>query len=374
MSIRILMIISLVGAMAILASGGDDRPSEAALAPPPPEVGVYEVRSAPVALTTELPGRVTAFRVAEVRPQVNGIVQKRLFEEGALVTEGLALYQIDSAVYQANYDKALAHLDNTAKAAQRQAALKDRQSLSAQDYENALYAWKQAQADAELARLNLEHCRVTAPLTGYIGRSNITEGSLVMNGQAQPLAVIQQIDTVYVDLAPTVSQVMRIKGQADGETDRAGFAQGAEVTLTLEDGRAYPRPGTIKFLDTAVDQGTGGLTLRVEFPNPDGVLRPGLFVRATVVERVAAEALLVPQQALTRDQTGQALVWVVNGQNAVEKRPVTAERTVGNTWLISAGLADGERVVTEGLQRLAPGQVVVPRAADNVRLKLALNK
>ncbi len=361
-------------ALLMFSAAGCDGEKSAGRQPPSPEVGTYTVKSEPVTLTTELPGRTIACRVAEVRPQVNGIVQKRLFEEGSLVREGAGLYRIDSAVYRASYDKALARLQNTERTAGRLSTLKDRQSLSAQDYEDALYAWEQAKADAELARLNLEYCQVNAPLSGRIGRSNITEGALVTNGQAQALAVIQQIDPIYVDLTPAVSRILKADRRMETAGADSSFFQGAEVSLILEDGSPYPLTGRIKFLDNEVDQGTGSVALRAEFPNPDGKLLPGMFVRARVVESVRRDAALVPQQALTRDREGRALVWVVTDGGLAERREVTAERTVGNTWLVTAGLADGERVVTEGLGRLSPGLAVTPREAGNVNVQLAFDR
>ncbi len=225
-----------------------------------------------------------------------------------------------------------------------------------------------------LAALNLAYCQVKAPLTGRIGRSSITEGALVTSGQAQAMAVINQVDPIFVDLTPAMTQLLKVE-----ETFRAGqadpaFFQEADVWLTLEDGSVYPLAGKIKFLDNRVDEGTGTVTLRAEFPNPNGRLLPGMYVRARVQEGVIKEGKVIPQQALTRDIKGNPQVWVVNAENVVELRKVTADRTLGNTWLITDGLAAGDRVVTEGLQRLAKGMEVSPREAGNVDIKLAFRK
>lgn len=336
-----------------------------------PVVGIYTVGSEEVKLLTEVPGRTSAYRIAEVRPQVNGIILKKCFEEGSLVEAGQVLYEIDSSVYQASYDKAVAHMENTERIAQRQKSLREKQSLSIQDYENSLYAWRQAQAEAELARINLEYCRITAPISGRIGRSNVTEGALAANGQTEALAVIQQYDPIYVDLTAAVNDFLR-SDQLTGEDAPAFYGQ-SDLTLILADGSRYPLSGQIKFLNPSVDQGTGTVSLRAELPNPDGKLLPGMFVRAEVVEKVIKNGQLIPQEALVRDQAGQAVVWVLKSDHTVEKRQVQADRTVGNTWLVKAGLADGEKIVAEGTQFLSPGLAVEPKEAGSLNVKLAFN-
>lgn len=344
-----------------------------AQAPPAPTVGTYTVKSEAIAVSTELPGRTTAYRTAEVRPQVNGIVLKRKFEEGAVVQEGQELYQIDPDVYKANYSKAVANTENLERAAKRQARLKDQNSVSTQDYEDALYAWEQAKADVELARLNLVYTQVKAPLTGRIGKSNITEGALVTNGQAQVMAVINQIDPIFVDLTPAMTLLLKVENTFRAGEAEPAFFQDADVWLTLEDGSVYPLAGKIKFLNNEVDQSTGTVTLRAEFPNPDGRLLPGMYVRARVQEGIVRDGKVIPQQALVRGIKGQAQVWVINEDNIAELREVKAERTIGNTWLITGGLEPGEKVVTEGLQRLAKGMTVNPREANNLDIKLAFS-
>ncbi len=339
-----------------------------------PEVGTYTVRSETIVLSTELPGRTTAYRVAEVRPQVSGIVLRRRFEEGAMVKEGQALYQIDPEVYKATYDKAVARMENLERTAKRKEALADRNTLSAQDYEDSLYALEQAKADRELARLNLEYTTVRSPLAGRIGRSDITEGALVTNGQARAMAVINQIDPIFVDLTPAMTQLLKVESTFRSGQAEPAFLQDADVRLTLEDDSVYPLAGKMKFLDNSVDPRTGTVTLRAEFPNPDGRLLPGMYVRARVQEGIIKDGKVLPQQALVRDVQGRPQVWVVGPDNVVEKRSVKADRILGNTWLISEGLEAGEKVVTEGLQRLAEGLTVSPQEAGNVDLKLVLRQ
>lgn len=332
------------------------------------------MKSEVILISTELPGRTTAYRVAEVRPQVSGIVLKRKFEEGSMVEEGQELYQIDQDVYKANYDKAVANMENLERTAKRQASLKDRNSISAQDYEDALYAWEKSKADVELARLNLVYTQVKAPLSGRIGKSNITEGALVTNGQAQAMAVINQVDPMFVDLTPAMTQLLKVENTfRSGQADPA-FLQDADVWLTMEDGSVYPLAGKIKFLNNEVDPSTGTVTLRAEFPNPEGRLLPGMYVRARVQEGIIEDGKVIPQQALVRGIKGQAQVWVVGENNVVELRDVKADRTLGNTWLVTGGLQAGDRVVTEGLQQLAKGLTVNPRDASNVDIKLAFRQ
>ncbi|UQZ87911.1 efflux transporter periplasmic adaptor subunit [Deltaproteobacteria bacterium Smac51] len=366
-------LLSAIVLSAALSLVGCNDASQTGQAGPATEVGVYTVKSEPVPLSTELPGRTTAYRVAEVRPQVNGIVLERIFEEGSMVTEGDKLYQIDPDVYKANYDKAVANLENLERVAKRKESLKDQRSISAQDYEDALYAWEQAKAEVELARLNLAYCEVKAPLSGKIGRSSITEGALVTNGQAQAMAVINQVDPMFVDLTPAMTQLLKAENTFRSGAAEPAFFQDTEVWLTLEDGSTYALPGKMKFLDNKVDEGTGTVTLRAEFPNPEGRLLPGMYVRARVQEGVIPDGTVIPQQALVRDMKGSPQAWVVTAENTVELRPIETNRTLGNTWLVTSGLKEGDMVVTEGLQRLANGMAVSPREAGNLDIKLAFN-
>ena len=365
------LIVLLIACLPFLPTGCGRQDSKAES--PPPVVGTYTINSESVPLTSLVSGRVTAYRVAEVRPQVSGIVLKRMFEEGAYVKEGQQLYQIDPDTYKAGFAKAQANMLNLEKLARRKESLKNQRSISDQDYEDSLYAWEQARADTELARLNLEYCQVKAPLNGKIGRSNITEGALVTNGQPQAMTTINQLDPVFIDLSPAMNQILKAERLFEGAADAQKYHLGASVKLFLEDGSPYPLTGRIKFLNNSVDEATGTVALRAEFPNPDHRLLPGMFVRAEITEGIIEGGILIPQQALTRDLKGDAQVWVVNADNTVSLRRVEADRTVGNTWLVTSGLENGERVVSQGLQKLTNGMTVSPQAATNLEIIMAFN-
>jgi membrane fusion protein, multidrug efflux system len=360
----------LAGLFAALLLAACDQPEAASNAAPPPvpEVGVYTVQAQALTLTTDLPGRTAAFRVAEVRPQVSGILQKRLFTEGTEVQEGQQLYQIDAATYQAAYDKAQANLVTSKHRAERYAQLVQTGAVGHQDYDDAVAAWKEAEAEVEAARIDLDHTKMLSPISGRTGRSGITEGALVTNGQAQALVTIQQLDPIYVDVTQPITEILRLEHALDvGRLQHAG-GDGAEVRLTLDDGSEYPLPGTLKFSEVSVDQGTGSVTLRAVFPNPDRKLLPGMFVHAELKEGVQQNAKLVPQQAVTRDAGGNATAWVVKPDNTVELRQIEALRTVGNAWLVGKGIEAGERVVAEGTQQMRNGIQVKPVEATNVQL------
>lgn len=342
--------------------------SESASGPPPmtPQVGVYTTEVKPLTLTTQLPGRSAAYRVAEVRPQVNGIVKKRLFQEGTLVEQGQQLYQIDDAIYQAEYDRAKANLVTTERLAKRYQRLQETSAISRQQYDDAMSNWKQAQAQAELARINLVYTKVLSPISGRVGRSAVSEGALVTGGQPTEMVTVQQTDPIYVDIQQPVTEVLRLRNEMKhGRLEQAGEDQ-ARVTLKLEDGSIYPHAGTLRFSEITVDQGTSSVTLRAEFPNPDGALLPGMFVQAQLNEGVRNNAILVPQQGVLRDQKGNAFTWVIDAENKAQQRAVQAARTVGNQWLITDGLVAGEQVVTEGVQRLRSGVEVQAMPAANV--------
>lgn len=348
-----------VAAAAMLIACGE-KPGGPAGPQGPAAVGVYEVQVRDVALGTELPGRAVASRVAEVRPQTSGIVQKRLFEEGSIVKQGQALYQIDPATMNARLAKAQAQLASTENLAQRYALLREKNAISQQQYDDAMSAWRNAQADVELARIDTVYAKVLSPITGRIGRSNVTEGALVSTGQALPLATVQQMDPMHVDMQQSIADILRLQAaNAKGST---------KVRLILEDGSVYPLEGTLKFSEMNVDESTGSVALRATFANPDGVLRPGMFVRAQLQTAAKTDALLVPQQAVWRNTQGKAMVWVVGADNVAKPRPVNAVRTVGNTWLVEGGLQAGEKVITEGLQKLRGEMPVQPVPAKNVEI------
>jgi membrane fusion protein (multidrug efflux system) len=370
--------IKLMGAMAalaasLLASGCGKQQASASPQPAgPPEVGVVVVKPQDVTLTSELPGRTSARLVAEVRPQVGGIIQKRLFTEGADVKAGQVLYQIDPATYKAAYDSARA-VQSRAQANLIPARLKEERlrdlvkikAVSQQDYDDASAALKLAEADLasskaalETARINLAYTRVTAPISGRIGRSSVTDGALVTASQSAPLATIQQLSSMYVDVTQSSAELLRLKRTLTSGLLKSSGAGQARVRLILEDGSPYPLPGTLKFSEVTVDESTGSITLRAVFPNPNQTLLPGMFVRAIVEEGNNPQAIMVPQRGVTRNPKGDAVVMVVGAGDKVEQRIIKVARTVGDNWLVSEGLKAGDRVILEGTQRAKPGTVV----------------
>lgn len=338
---------------------------------PPQEVGVVTLQTQSYALTTELPGRTSPYRVAEVRPQVNGVIQKRLFKEGSEVKAGQQLYQIDASVYDATYKSAVATLASSQSLAERYADLVKDQAVSKQAYADAKAASLQAEAAVERARIDLRYTKVLAPINGIIGRSAVTEGALVTSGQAQEMATIQQLDPIYVDLTQSSREMLILRRELDeGRLQKAG-EHGAKVSLTLEDGSTFAHSGTLEFSEVTVDAGTGSVTLRAVFPNPDQVLLPGMFVHAQLISGVKSEAILAPQQGITRTPLGEPVAMVVGADNKVEQRKLKAERTAGSQWLVTEGLQAGDQLITEGLQFIQPGAVVNPQPAGNVSTKAA---
>jgi membrane fusion protein (multidrug efflux system) len=344
---------------------------EAAMLPPsgPIEVGVIKVAPSSVTLTKELPGRTSAFRIAEVRARVSGIVLKRLFTEGGEVKEGDILYQIDPAPYQAALDSAKGNLAraqaNAASARLQSDRYKDliaAKAVSQQDYDNALSASKAGEADVaaaqaavEVATINLGFTQVAAPIAGHIGRSQVTEGAYVQQSTATLLATIQQIDQLYVDVNQSTSEVLRLKKELEsGQLKSIGKGE-ASVTLLLEDGTEYSEAGKLEFADITVDPTTGSIGLRALFPNPRGELLPGMFVRARLEEGVNPSAMLVPQLAVTRNSQGQGVAMVVGADSQVEARILVTDRVVGDKWLIRSGLKPGDQVIVNNLQKIRPG-------------------
>ncbi|OGR31803.1 MAG: efflux transporter periplasmic adaptor subunit [Desulfuromonadales bacterium GWD2_61_12] len=366
---RSLLSFLLLGTLALAGCG-----KEAAKGgpPPAPEVGVITLQPQRVALTTELSGRTTPYQIAEVRPQVGGIIQKRLFTEGTEVRAGQTLYQIDPATYraalasaEANLARAEANLLPARLKAERYRELIAIKAISQQDDDNAQAALKQAEADiaaakaaVDNARINLQYTSITAPISGRIGRSSVTAGALVTANQEDALATIQQLDPIYVDVSRSSSEMLQLRRQFANGTLKTDAAGAARVKLRFEDGSPYPRAGALKFSEASVDPGTGTVTLRTLFPNPELLLLPGMFVRAVIEEGIAENALLVPQRGVTRDQAGNPTALVVGAGEKVEVRLVKVVRTVGENWLVEDGLKPGDRVILEGLQRLRPGSVV----------------
>jgi membrane fusion protein (multidrug efflux system) len=341
---------------------------------PPPEVGVVTVQPEPVTLTTELPGRTSPYLVSEVRPQVGGLVKERLFVEGSNVRAGQSLYQIDPAPFKAAYDsaaaalaKAEANLATVKLKAQRYADLVKINAVSRQDYDDANAAEHQAEADVaaakasvETAKINLAYTRVASPISGRIGPSAVTPGALVTANQTTSLATVQTLDPIYVDVTQSSAELLRLRQQLDGGGFNGSGPGRTKVKLILEDGSTYPLEGELKVSDLTVDQTTGAVTLRAVFPNPKGVLLPGMFVRAVIDQASTQSAILAPQRAVTRDPQGHAIAMVVDAQGNAEPRVLTTPRTVGQDWLVTSGLKAGDRLIVEGFQKAIPGKPVKP--------------
>lgn len=337
--------------------------------PPIPEVAVVTIQSKPVATTTELTGRTSANLVAEVRPQVGGIIQKRLFTEGKDVRAGQVLFQIDPALYQATLENAKAALARSEAQlttiqlkANRLRELLAEKAVSQQDYDDVSAALKQTQADVqyakatlETARINLKYTTIAAPISGRIGRSSVTEGALVTAQQPAVLATIQQLDPMYVDVTQSTTEILRLRQQLqEGQMNQNGKNQ-QKVRLVLVDGKEYPLRGELKFRDVTVDPTTGSVILRILFPNPNGVLLPGMFVRTIVQEGIRNKAILIPQQAVSRDPKGNPQTLIVDAKGIVQQRKLTLDRAIGDAWLVTSGLEPGERVIVEGTLKVKPG-------------------
>ncbi|HHS7358897.1 TPA: multidrug efflux RND transporter periplasmic adaptor subunit AcrA [Salmonella enterica] len=371
------VVLMLSGSLAL--TGCDDKQDQQG-GQQMPEVGVVTLKTEPLQITTELPGRTVAYRIAEVRPQVSGIILKRNFVEGSDIEAGVSLYQIDPATYQATYDSAKGDLAKAQAAAniaeltvKRYQKLLGTQYISKQEYDQALADAQQAtaavvaaKAAVETARINLAYTKVTSPISGRIGKSSVTEGALVQNGQASALATVQQLDPIYVDVTQSSNDFLRLKQElANGSLKQENGK--AKVDLVTSDGIKFPQSGTLEFSDVTVDQSTGSITLRAIFPNPDHTLLPGMFVRARLQEGTKPTALLAPQQGVTRTPRGDATVLVVGADNKVETRQIVASQAIGDKWLVTDGLKAGDRVVVSGLQKVRPGaQVKVQEiTADN---------
>ncbi len=413
----------LAGALLCLATiwsgmstvdAADGSPGAPGAAPPPPEVATMVLTTQRVSLTTELPGRTSGYLVSEIRPQVSGLIQKRLFTEGSDVKAGDVLYQIDPAPYQAGYDSAAASLDTAKKTAeQARAAVSaslanvERQkatlALAKTDFQRADDLFKdkavsaaerdhastnldvatatvraaeaqvtsdraaiaaadaainQAQAAVQAAQINLNYTKITAPISGRVGRSSVTDGAIVTAYQPMALATIQALDPIYVDVTQSTAELVRLRNRIEKGALQPGSSEQKNVAIKLENGDAYPHEGVLGFRDVTVDPTTGSVILRITVPNPEGMLLPGMFIRATLEEGVLDQAILVPQQAVSRDPKGNPLVMVVDGEGKVAPKPFTAERAIGDQWIASAGLAVGDHVIVEGLQKARPGTPV----------------
>lgn len=341
----------------------------------PPEIGYVVVQPGSVPVIAELSGRVTAYQSSEVRPQVAGIIRKRFFKEGSIVRQGQTLYQIDPSIYAAQVAQASANLQSARASAEaarvkaeRYKPLAEMEAVAKQDYTDAASAARQASAavaqnDAALrtARINLEFTRVPAPITGRIGRSLFTEGALVTTNQADPLAVIQRLDPIYVDIQQSSADLLALRRSLaqNGVTPAS-----AQVRLKLEDGTDYGLAGTVEFSEVMVNESTGTVTLRASFPNPQGILLPGMFARAIFAQAIDNRAFLVPQQAVSRDARGNAQVWIVGPGNKAVAREVVADRTLGASWVVTGGLNPGDKVIVQGIANLRPNADIRPVPAD----------
>ncbi|PUA20879.1 efflux RND transporter periplasmic adaptor subunit [Glaciimonas sp. PCH181] len=363
---RIALAVALLSAIA--ACG---QKAAAPAAPPPPEVSVISIAPERLSLSTELPGRLEATRIAEVRARAAGIILKRNFREGSDVKAGEVLFRIDPAPLQATYEstqaslaKAEANLTQATLKAQRYKPLVEANAVSKQDYDDAVALQKQAAADVasakasrQTASLNLGYATVTSPISGRIGRALVTEGALVGQGEATQLATVQQVDPIYVNLTQSSTDILKLQqAMKNGQLQSVGQGQ-AKVTLVTEDGQAYPQSGKLLFSDLTVDSTTGSVSIRAEFPNPDHSLLPGMYVRAKLEQAVNDQAITVPQQAVTRDMTG-ATVFVVDKDNKVAARTIKADNAQGDKWVVTDGLKTGDKVIVEGLQKVKPGAVV----------------
>ena len=368
--------IKLMSAALVIAVGltlsGCGKKTKASAPPPPPEVGIVVVAPQRTTLTSELSGRTSPRMIAEVRPQVNGIIQKRVFTEGSDVKAGQLLYRIAPATYQAAFAsakavqaRAEANLIPARLKAERYKDLVAINAVSKQDYDDAYASLKQAEADVastqasvQTAQINLTYTKVTAPISGRIGRSTVTDGALVTANQPAALATIQQLSSMYVDVTQSSADLLRLKQNLASGLLKNNKTTQARVKLVLEDGSAYPLPGTLKFSEVTVDPSTGSITLRAIFPNPKQTLLPGMFVRAILEEGVDESAILVPQRGVTRNPKGEATALVVGAGEKVEQRVIKVSRTVGDNWLVSEGLKTGDRVIVEGIQKARPGTQV----------------
>ncbi|WP_372859710.1 efflux RND transporter periplasmic adaptor subunit [Pseudoalteromonas sp.] len=369
---------ALVGSVAL---SGCDQVAEQpkASAPAATPVGVVTLKSQAITLKKELPGRVSAFQIAEIRPQVSGIVQSRLFEEGTQVEKGQALYQINPDIFEAELAaskaavaRAEASIASSKSKASRYKELLAIKAVSQQDFDEADAAFKQASAElltakAQLqsAQINLDYSHVSSPISGQISKSSVTVGALVSAGQTSALATVTQLDPIYVDLTQSSNELTKLKrALASGALDVDSTTQ-TDVELIMEDGSAYPHKGTLQFSEVTVDPSTGSVTLRAKFPNPEKLLLPGMYVRAEVVEGVKSDAILAPQRGVSRNTKGEPTAMVVSKNNTVESRVLKVERTLGANWLVSEGLADGDQLIVEGLQKIRPGAPVTATAVQS---------
>ncbi|MBS9431819.1 efflux RND transporter periplasmic adaptor subunit [Photorhabdus hainanensis] len=377
----------LVFSGSLALSGCNDKDSQQAAGnQQAPEVGIVTLKNEPLMVTTELPGRTSAFRIAEVRPQVSGIILERNYKEGSDVKAGTSLYQIDPATYQATYDsakadlaKAQANAEITRLTVNRYKSLLGTNYVSQQEFDKASADYAQAnatvqaaKATVETARINLAYTKVTAPISGRSGKSTITEGALVSVGQPTALTTVQQLDPIYVDVTQSSDDYLRLKNEIAKGVVQKGDSK-AKVHLIMENGKNYSETGYLEFSDITVDETTGSITIRAIFPNPNEELLPGMFVRAKLEEGIRRDSILVPQQGVTRTPRGEATVMVVGADEKVEPRIITANQAIGDKWLVTSGLKAGDRVIVTGLQKIKPG-IPVKAAEVDLNAKSAANQ
>lgn len=370
--------LTVLSALFLLWGCGKGYGEQQAAPPPPPEVVTVTVTPRKIELTTELPGRTSAYRVAEIRPQVNGIIQKRQFREGSDVKAGQLLYQIDPAPFQVALDsaraslgKAQANLPSIRSRVERYTELLVDKAISRQDYDDAVSAVDQAKAEIEYwktqvaaARINLGYAQVNAPISGRIGRSNVTDGALVTAYQPLALATIQQLDPIYVDVTQSSAELLRLKRNLETGRLSADRENGKAVRIVMEDGSPYPLEGKLQFREVTVDPATGSYTVRIVVPNPEHLLLPGMFVRALVQEGIAEAAILVPQQGVSRNPKGEAVALIVDDAETIRQRILTLNRAIGDQWLVASGLSAGDRLIIEGMMNVRPGSVVKAISRD----------
>jgi len=341
---------------------------------PPQEVGFVTITEQPVTLTTELPGRTNPFAVSEIRPQISGLVQKRLFVEGSTVKAGQALYQIDPAPYRAVYENALAALADAKIKSERYQRLLAQNAVAPQDADDAKAAYLQDKATADTARINLEFTRITSPITGRIGASTVTEGALITSQQATALTTVSTLDPIYVDVDQSSAELVALRRAVQAGNVKSDGPLTAKVTLKLDDGSQYPLTGKLQFTDVTVDPTTGAVQLRAIFPNPDNLLLPGLYVRATIIQGVDPHGILAPQNAVGHNQKGDPTAMIVDEKNIARLRVLKTGRAIDGYWQVLEGLKPGDRLITEGLAKVVPDMAVTPqpapqRSASNAAVK-----
>ncbi|XQW83764.1 efflux RND transporter periplasmic adaptor subunit [Thalassotalea piscium] len=371
--IALFVLSALVGTVALTGCDQSAQQSQAT-APQAVPVGVVTLKSQALTLKKELPGRISAFQIAEIRPQVSGIVQSRLFTEGQQVDQGQALYQINPATFEAQVAaseaavaKAQASIASSKAKASRYQELLKIKAVSQQDFDEADASYKQAKAElltakAELqtAQINLDYSHVSSPISGQISKSNVTVGALVSANQSTALATVTQLDPIFVDLTESSNELTKLKKAIASGALSKDEANQTDVELIMEDGSIYPHKGTLQFSEVTVNPNTGSVTLRAKFPNPEKLLLPGMYARASIIEGVKADAILAPQRGVTRNNKGEPIAMVVSKNNTVESRILSVDRTFGSSWLVTDGLVDGDKLIVEGLQKIRPGAPVAP--------------